>query len=75
MHEHQDAFRIAVQADLGPLAALPDAVEPGHLHRFSTNGKRGDLSGWWSRRITQEHRLVYLVRESRIDFLQARYHY
>lgn len=29
----------------------------------------------WSRRITQEHRLVYLVREDRIDFLQARYHY
>lgn len=31
--------------------------------------------GTWSRRITQEHRLVYLVREKRIDFLQARYHY
>ncbi len=29
----------------------------------------------WSRRITQEHRLVYLVREDRIDFLQCRYHY
>ena len=29
----------------------------------------------WSRRITQEHRLVYLVRDERIDFLQARYHY
>lgn len=31
--------------------------------------------GAWSRRITQEHRLVYLVREERVDFLQARYHY
>ena len=29
----------------------------------------------WSRRITQEHRLVYLVRQDRIDFIQARYHY
>ena len=29
----------------------------------------------WSRRITQEHRLVYRVLEKRIDFLQARYHY
>ncbi len=28
-----------------------------------------------SRRITQEHRLVYLVRDARIDFLQGRYHY
>jgi toxin YoeB len=32
-------------------------------------------SGIWSRRLSQEHRLVYLVREDRIDFLQARYHY
>jgi toxin YoeB len=33
------------------------------------------LAGCWSRRITQEHRLVYRVSEGRIDFLQARYHY
>jgi toxin YoeB len=31
--------------------------------------------GIWSRRITQEHRLVYRVLNDRIDFLQARYHY
>lgn len=29
----------------------------------------------WSRRITQEHRLVYVASRERIDFLQARYHY
>ena len=29
----------------------------------------------WSRRLTHEHRIVYLVRDDRIDFLQARYHY
>jgi toxin YoeB len=33
------------------------------------------LQGCWSRRITQEHRLVYRVTARRIDFLQARYHY
>jgi toxin YoeB len=33
------------------------------------------LAGCWSRRITQEHRLVYRVSQQRIDFLQARYHY
>jgi toxin YoeB len=33
------------------------------------------LAGCWSRRITQEHRLVYRVSQNRIDFLQARYHY
>jgi toxin YoeB len=31
--------------------------------------------GCWARRLTQEHRIVYLVRDDRIDFLQARYHY
>ena len=29
----------------------------------------------WSRRLTQEHRCVYLVGHDRIDFLQGRYHY
>ena len=31
--------------------------------------------GVWSRRITQEHRCVYLVQSSRVEFLQWRYHY
>jgi len=31
--------------------------------------------GVWSRRLTQEHRVVYVVTGDRIDFLQARYHY
>ncbi len=46
---------------------------------FSGIGKPEPLKylspGTWSRRITQEHRIVYLVRDKRIDFLQARYHY
>ena len=33
------------------------------------------LSGVRSRRLTQEHRFVYLVGSDRIDFLQCRYHY
>jgi toxin YoeB len=36
---------------------------------------RHELAGCWSRRITQEHRLVYRVTAERVDFLQARYHY
>ena len=32
-------------------------------------------AGTWSRRLTQEHRIVYFVSDDRIDFLQARYHY
>jgi toxin YoeB len=29
----------------------------------------------WSRRLTQEHRIAYLVKDDRVEFLQARYHY
>jgi toxin YoeB len=34
-----------------------------------------DLAGFWSRRITDEHRLVYAVEKSQILVAQARYHY
>ena len=33
------------------------------------------LAGAWSRRLTQEHRVVYVVGEVWVDFLQCRYHY
>ena len=38
-----------------------------------------ELSGWWSRRITGEHRLVYRVsgrgEDQRIEIMMCRYHY
>lgn len=40
---------------------------------------KGDLAGFWSRRITGEHRLVYAVEgkghEQRLIIVQCRYHY
>jgi toxin YoeB len=36
---------------------------------------KGNLSGCWSRRITGEHRLVYMVRDKRLHVLQCRFHY
>ena len=36
---------------------------------------KGDLSGWWSRRIDQEHRLVYRKEEKGLNILQCRKHY
>lgn len=36
---------------------------------------RGDLSGTWSRRINDEHRLVYLADDAAIVVLGCRYHY
>ncbi|MGE5655519.1 MAG: Txe/YoeB family addiction module toxin [Actinomycetota bacterium] len=34
-----------------------------------------EFSGAWARRLSQEHRIVYLVSDDQIDFLKARYHY
>ena len=34
-----------------------------------------DLQGYWSRRITDEHRLVYKVSETEIIILSCRFHY
>lgn len=36
---------------------------------------RHELQGMWSRRITQEHRLVYEVRDEAVRVLACRYHY
>ncbi len=48
-------------------------------HPFEGTGKpeplKGNLSGLWSRRITQEHRLVYEVRTGSIIIHQCRFHY
>ncbi len=56
-----------------------DLVEAVMRDPFTGIGKPEPLKyfgpGVWSRRLTQEHRLVYRVTETRIDFLQARYHY
>ena len=56
-----------------------DLVEAVTRDPFQGVGKpeplRFVLAGAWSRRITEEHRLVYAVSADRIDFLQARYHY
>jgi toxin YoeB len=56
-----------------------ELVEVTRRDPFKGIGKPEPLkslgSGIWSRRITQEHRLVYRVDSARIYFLQCRYHY
>ncbi len=46
---------------------------------FQGTGKpeplRGPLSSWWSRRINQEHRLVYRLTDDGLMIAQCRYHY
>jgi toxin YoeB len=51
-------------------AARDPGVGAGKPERLS-----GDLAGSWSRRIDQEHRLVYTVKDDDLIIVQARYHY
>ena len=48
-------------------------------HPFEGTGKpeplRGDLSGFWSRRIDREHLLVYRATATALEIAQCRYHY
>jgi len=36
---------------------------------------KGNFAGCWSRRINDEHRLVYAIRDKRLHILQCRFHY
>lgn len=77
--EFRDDLRYWVETDRKLALRAFDLIEAVMRDPFSGVGKPEPLkylaSGAWSRRLTQEHRIVYLVRDDRIDFLQARYHY
>jgi toxin YoeB len=77
--EFRDDFRFWVQTNQRVALKVLELVEAVMGDPFKGIGKPEPLkhlaSGVWSRRITEEHRLVYLVTDDRIDFLQARYHY
>ena len=67
------------QADKAMLRKVNALIEAIRREPFSGIGQpellRHDLRGYWSRRITDEHRLVYFVAGDTVDILQCRYHY
>jgi toxin YoeB len=77
--EFIEDLRYWVEADRKLALRTVDMIEAILRDPFEGIGKPEPLKyltpGAWSRRLTQEHRIVYLVRDDRIDFLQARYHY
>ena len=56
-------------------ALLKDALRHPHEGLGKPERLRESLSGYVSRRIDREHRLVYEVREDELLVVQARYHY
>jgi len=77
--EFLEDLRHWVETDRRTALRALDLVEAILRDPFQGIGKPELLKylapGTWSRRLTQEHRIVYLVRADRVDFLQARYHY
>jgi toxin YoeB len=67
------------QRDKAMLRKINGLIEECRRHPFEGTGKpealRGNLSGWWSRRIDREHRLVYRVADGSLFIAQCRYHY
>ena len=61
------------------LARVNELIRDTMHNPFSGIGKpeplKSNLKGWWSRRITQEHRLVYRVEDSVLIIMQCRFHY
>ena len=70
-------------SDATILSRINLLIEECRRHPFTGTGKpealKGNLAGWWSRRITAEHRLVYRVSGSgeaqALEIAQCRYHY
>jgi toxin YoeB len=77
--EFREDLRFWIETDRKVALRALDLVEAILRDRFTGIGKPEPLkylaAGAWSRRLTQEHRIVYLVAHDRIQFLQARYHY
>jgi toxin YoeB len=70
--------------DTGVAVRLNSLIRDAMRSPFAGIGKpeplKGDLSGWWSRRITGEHRLVYRVvgqagADKRLEIISCRFHY
>jgi toxin YoeB len=61
------------------LARINDLIRDSIRSPFNGIGKpeplKGDLAGFWSRRINAEHRLVYVVKGRSLTIIQCRLHY
>lgn len=67
------------QNDKKILQRINELIKDSLRNPFRGIGKpealKGNFSGCWSRRINDEHRLVYFVKEKRLHILQCRFHY
>jgi toxin YoeB len=79
-----DDYQYWIENDPAVLVRLNVLIRDARRNPFTGIGKpeplKRQLSGWWSRRISGEHRLVYRVEgkagaDQRIEIVTCRYHY
>jgi toxin YoeB len=54
---------------------IADVMRNGYEGIGKPEPLRGELSGYWSRRIDREHRLVYRITKDDVEIIACRYHY
>jgi len=68
-----------VKADKKNFNKINDLIKDISRNPFKGKGKpeplKNELSGFWSRRIDKEHRLVYKVENSNLYIVACKYHY
>ena len=79
MDDAWDDYLYWQQYDKSMLKKVNALIEEITRTPFRGTGKpeplRENLSGFWSRRLNQEHRLVYTVEKDAVIILQCKYHY
>lgn len=72
-------YQFWLETDKKTIRRIHELLKDIKRHPHEGIGKpeplRHALAGWWSRRIDQEHRLVYRVTERDVELAQLRYHY
>lgn len=72
-------YKYWVNTDKQMLKRLNKLIDEGTRSPFEGIGKpeplKGNYTGWWSRRIDHEHRLVYRVKDDMLIIAQCRFHY
>jgi toxin YoeB len=77
--EGWEDYQFWIDHDRKILRKINELIRDTLRHPFEGIGKpeplRNELAGFWSRRVTNEHRLVYRVEQDELFIIQCRYHY
>jgi toxin YoeB len=77
--EAWDGYQYWIETDKKKLKRINNLIKEIERNPYEGIGKpeplKANLSGFWSRRIDLEHRIVYAVEEDKIVYISFRFHY